>query len=352
MYFGFKGLGRDTRNSKGKLLPAGRSALIGIIITACLGVLAGVAEYFANKDKDKQSAATTAMLKRGEQRTSYPARGILLSFDAPLDADFPGLSDYKKTLAKELGNKHCPTKSTEFSCLSPLNPWAFAIPRTSRLFPRAGSAVFEFMANLVVHIAFITEVPKMDEAGKTVLAHHYSGLGSKDIYWHGKLTDAMSLIYYSKTNDSGNSGRPGDGFQHRRRMLAFRVTDYPEGGRDEYGLGISSIVDFIPGAIAVAESMSETTEVCDSMHIPKETCEERLVALNKVMHFDRFDLSINGLQKISVIASPSVRCPSEYYSYLVSPLAGDLDVVKSFYQLPTVKPDIDSEQVCKILAGN
>jgi hypothetical protein len=332
VYFGVRGLGKDVRDRRGKLLRPGRIALIGIIVTGCLAVLAGVAEYNATKDKDRKDAATNEMLKRGQQRTSYPARGIALSFYAPLDRDFPGLSSYKVSLRRQIGNRRCPMNTPDFACLGP-SPDAYNIPRSSRLFPSAGSPVYEFVANLTVRFTFLADAPTPGENGTMI--HHYSRNGSEDIDWHNRVVNGMSLDYSRDSNS-----------------LAFRVADFKRGAPEDYGLGINSLVDIVPGVIAVAETMSGDIEVCRSMNIPTERCDSTLVALNKGMHFESLDLRIGGLKRISVDShTVPTRCPSDFFSYVISPINGDLDKVNFFYQDPRVKPDIDVAQACRILSG-
>jgi len=327
--FGIVGLGKNARDKKGNLTPIGKTARWGIILAGLLAIATSIYDFASGNAKDNAERQQAQELLRSVRRGIYPMRGMTVDISIPLKPDFKGLTQYKSTL-----RSHFPKSNLQALNGPPPIPLAatvFPVKKSSPLFPQPGSPVFEMINGLTIHVVPLA-VDTDKRPTKKGEPAFYKPLGSFEIYWLNGLPPETSLVY----NYSFNT-------------LSFEIHDWPVGDAVITG-GAHSLADIVPGAIAVAVTMSNSDAVCKSLSIAEKDCEAALISLTKAMAVEAVHFSFT-YPKVLWLNPDAMRCDGgEYYTFRILPLVGDIESTDTWNSAPTAQAKASLSNYCSALS--
>jgi hypothetical protein len=310
--FGLLGVGKDTRIA-GKLTPTGWIALVGIVVAAEFALAATLSDYSASKTKDEQELKRSDKLLSSVERGTYPFRGIRANITIPLVREFYGLEAYKTTLREAYRPDMPPGHKGTFADPIPLidtTGW-HPVPSRSPLFPRKQSSVYNLINNLSLHV-ILFKGGQDPLHGKT---RTYKYAGHIVIGWSPKAYEHEWLAYNSKTD-----------------ALVFHVDGLRISNDVLNEANTYSLVDFVPGAIAVGLSFEDIDDpLCKAFHLAGNLhCIDQLNAFVGKLVPDDVNFRFDYPKTIDIVNVNAVHCPSPDDNFVVLPLLTDVGSTDTF----------------------
>jgi hypothetical protein len=327
--FGILGVGKETRVT-GKLTRTGWIALLGIVVAGELALTSTFSDAISGQKKDR-------LLLMSVQRGVYRFHGLTLWMDLPLDKNFYGLETYKRTLRRafpvsaDKARRGTPAHPVELTEAIGLHP----VPAGSRLFPAPGSPLYTLINNLTLDLLLFAynENPSPPETSK------YTFRGRTVISWQDQLSDHAILIY-----------------NNQKDTLSLQISKLKVPDDVAKEASAFSLVDFMPGTIAVGLSMQDITyPMCKSLHLSKwPDCIDQQNAFNGTLVPSLVFFSFDDPISIEITAKDSVHCLSKDGHYVVLPFPKPFESTYRFraadYSKSIVKADVAA--VCTALNGN
>ena len=165
--FGILGIGTKGREDNGDLTPSGRTALIGILVSASIGGLSSIYDFVSGQKSADAAKQQSDQLLTSVRRGIYPLQGMTGSFRISIGDTFPDVGAYKSALQKEIAKPgRCRTigdKTCQFIG-SVDDPDSYNIPHSSELFPlrKTFPRLLDLLNNIQVEVWFYREVPLKD----------------------------------------------------------------------------------------------------------------------------------------------------------------------------------------------
>jgi len=234
--FGLMGVGAQTRNDDDSLTTKGWVALVGIVVSGALALASVTYDYFVGQRAAKADAQKSQRLLLSVQRGIYPLRGITADFAVKMVRDFTGLAEYKAQVRKKVSSNRTCQRTSDFSCdEDPDEKTTYVIPSSSSLFPKTGSEFRKVIDNISLEVLIFRKTAP--DSGKI----EYKRLGSFNVDLGRKAPDDWNLEY-----------------DYNSDSLFLNATGYRVPDDAPIGSHVYSIVDFVPGLIAVGNSRTWT----------------------------------------------------------------------------------------------
>jgi hypothetical protein len=329
--FGLMGVGAKTRNDDNSLTGKGRIALVGILVSGLFAAASVTYDYFVAQKAARSETEKSRRLLLSVQRGIYPLRGIKANFVVRLSKDFAGLAEYSARVRKAIDADRDCTHTIQFTCDDPEARTDYMISSSSSLFPEKGSKFRRVLENLSLEVLMLKRTyTKPGEAKYDRVGSFNIDVGSADPNdWH---------LQYSYDDTS----------------LYLQVNKYHLEDDAPVGSQVYSLVDFIPGVIAVGNSKT-TPHAC---HTAGGCDFKEFTSLMKalVSGLDVANASLSfGYPKgfeFNRYASPfgdfaAIECSDENAKYLVLKTPDDIELQSILSINPAKISDLEKKQICK-----
>jgi len=329
--FGLMGVGAKTRNDDNSLTSKGRIALVGILVSGFFAAASVTYDYFVAQKAARSEAERSQRLLLSVQRGIYPLRGIKANFAVRLSKDLAGLTEYSARVQKTIAADRDCVHTNQFTCDDPEVRTDYVIPSSSSLFPEKGSKFRRILENLSLEILML----KRTYAKSGEVKYDRVGSFNVDI---GVVVPNDWYLQYSYDDTS----------------LYLGVNNYHLGDDAPIGSQVYSLVDFIPGVIAIGNSKTtpHTCHIAGGCDFKEFT--SLMNALVSGLDVANASLSFGYPKNFEFNRYPSpfgdfaaMQCSNDSAKYLALKTPDDIEVQSILSIDPAQISELEKKQICE-----